>query len=124
MQKTDHKIVIKSYEYFSKNATLFIKPKSLQHDLKINRAIFKKAIERLEKLGYIEFNSSASTGIPYQLSATGIAYAQQNTKSFFEKIDSNNIVKCTFRALGFAMVYLLGLYTEEIKALINQLFKN
>jgi hypothetical protein len=124
MQKIDHKIIVKSYEYFSKNAQLFIRPQSLKHDLKIDEKTLNKAIERLGKIGHLEFNNNASSGSPYQLSEKGITYAQQNTKSFFEKFCTNRIVKRIFGSISFIVVYFLGLYTDEIKSLINKLFEN
>jgi len=124
MEKIDQKIIIKSYEYFSKNAQLFIRPRSLQHDLKIEEHILNKAVERLAKLGYIEFNDRASGGIQYQLSEKGVDYAQKNKKSFFEKFYLNRIVQRMFSTIIFIVAYLFGLYTEEIKTLINKIFEN
>lgn len=119
MKKIDRKIIVKSYEYFEKNGQLFLRPRSLQNDLKIDENTVNKSIERLEKLGYIEFNDKASAGILYQLSNKGIEFAQQNMKSFLEKVIKNKVLQGVF---GFIVSYLLGLYTEEIKAFINQLF--
>lgn len=122
MQIIDRKIILKSYEYFLQNTQLFICQKSLQHDLRLDEKTFNKALERLKILGFIEYNDRASSGIPYQLSDKGIQFAQSNIKTFFEKIAANTVVRWSVRLLGFVLAYILGLYTGEIKSLINYIF--
>lgn len=124
MEKIDHKVLTQTYKYFLETGGHNIRSRPLQHDLQIDKKTLDTSIKRLEKLGYIECNNQSNLEIPYNLSKEGIYFAQKEQKNIFQKILSNTAIKWTIKVIGFILVYLLGLYTNEIKELINKLVGN
>lgn len=119
IQKKDHKVILKCYEYFSKNSDLKVKKRSLLHDLKFNEHELRNILERLRKMNYLENKIVSGDNWPYQLSEKGLEYSQKHTKSFFEKITTNKVLKWLFGVVSFIVVYLLGLFTDEIKLFLE-----
>ena len=112
MEKLDKKVLKKMYKQFIENATLYVNFKKIGAKLNVPKEKLNKSVDRLIFQELCIFRNDEIV----ELTQKGIETSKKVSKQFYKKINWLGIV-------SYIIVFLLGLFTNEIKDLILKLFE-
>ena len=112
MEKLDKKILKKMYNQFTKNADLYVNFREIGKQLKLPTEKLNKSVDRLIYQRLCIFRNNELV----ELTQKGIEEGKKLNIKFYKKINWLGIA-------SYIIVFLLGLFAEEIKNLILKLFE-